>query len=349
MAMEFHELKIAGIVQETADARSFFFDVPRHLRRQFEYKAGQFLTFQLVWNGLTIRRSYSLASSPESDPWPKVTVKRVKDGRASNWFHDTLKVGDPIQVLAPEGRFVLKPVENERPLTLFGGGSGITPVLSILKTALLTTRRDVFLVYANRDQDSIIFRDELDLLLRIFPKRFRVYHHLDAEKGFLAVDQVKALVAPRMTSDFYVCGPAAFMDTVEAGLEALGVSPSDRFFERFTSPVDPDRREPSTEPAAPVGEVPESFQLTLDGKAYTVPYRKGLTLLRAALDAGVTPPSSCEDGYCGCCMAFKRSGEVFMGQHEALTPADIKKGWVLPCQAKAASAAPLAIDFDQKY
>jgi len=349
MAQEFHQLKIAGIVQETPDARSFFFDVPRPLRRQFEYKAGQFLTFQIVWNGITIRRSYSLASSPESDPWPKVTVKRVKDGRASNWFHDVLKVGDPIIVLAPEGRFLLKPAENERPLTLFGGGSGITPVLSILKSALLTTRRDVFLVYANRDEESIIFRDELELLLRFFPKRFRVHHHLDTKEGFLTVEAVKRLVASRLPSDFYVCGPVAYMDTVELALQELGVSPSDRFFERFTSPVDPDRREPSKEPAPPVGDVPDAFELTLDGKAYTVPYRKGLTLLQSALDAGITPPSSCEDGYCGCCMAFKRSGAVLMPQHEALTAADIQKGWVLPCQAKAASAEPLVIDFDQKY
>lgn len=349
MAVEFHDLEVAGIVQETHDTRSFLFNVPAALRAQFAYQAGQFLTFEIPWNGMRIRRCYSLASSPEVDGWHKVTVKRVNDGRVSNWFNEQLKVGDRIAVQAPEGRFVLKRDEKKRPLTLFGGGSGVTPVISLLKTALHTTDRDVMLVYANRDPQSIIFKDELDLIEQRFPGRVKVHHHLDSEKGFMNVDGVKALVRDRVGSDFYVCGPTPFMDTVEAALESLGVAHGDRFFERFVSPLDPDRKPQETAPAPPVGDVPASYELVLEGKTHTVPYKKGLTLLAAANAAGLKPPSSCEDGYCGCCMAFKRSGDLHMGSHEALTAADIQKGWVLPCQAKATGPAPIVVDFDEKY
>jgi 3-ketosteroid 9alpha-monooxygenase subunit B len=349
MSAEVHLLKVAGIVQETPDARSILLAIPPELRTQFRYRAGQFLTFEIPWTGFSIRRSYSLASAPESDPWPKVTVKRVTDGRASNWFNDAVKVGDTLKVQAPEGRFVLKEGEKDRPLTLFGGGSGITPVLSLLKSALITTPREILLVYANRDECSIIFNDELALLTRMFPKRLRVHHHLDVAKGFLDVDAVKKLASERVGSDFYICGPGPFMDTVEAALEALQVKHADRFIERFNSPVDPDRRVAAAEPQVIAGTVPVSFSLKMDGKVHTVPYKQGQTLLQAATAAGVSAPSSCEDGYCGCCMAFLRSGKVHMSSHEALTPADIKKGWILPCQAKAIAAEPLSIDLDEKY
>lgn len=349
MAAEFHELKVSGVIQETADTRSYVFEIPKHLRQAFQYKAGQFLTFEIPFQGMQIRRCYSLASSPDVDAWPKVTVKRVKDGRASNWFNDHLKVGDTILVQHPEGRFVLKPEKTERPLVLFGGGSGITPVISILKTALLTSSRKVKLIYANRDEASIIFKDELDLWEKHFPERCSVHHHLDSEKGFLNVEAVKSLLAGWEKADFYTCGPGPFMDTVEAALEAIGVDHHDRFFERFVSPLDPDRREASAEAEVPVGDVPAKYTMVLEGTKHEVPYEKGLTLLQAANKAGLKPPSSCEDGYCGCCMAFMRSGKVHMAAHEALTPQDIQKGWVLPCQAKATSAEPIVIDFDEKY
>jgi 3-ketosteroid 9alpha-monooxygenase subunit B len=340
---------VAGIIQETPEARSFIFRLPPELQSQFAYKAGQFLTFEIPWNGITIRRSYSLASSPESDPWPKVTVKRVTAGRASNWFNDVLKVGDVLRVLPPEGRFILKATEQTRPLALLGAGSGITPVLSLLKSTLLTTQRDVLLIYANRDADAIIFRDELALLGRIFGKRLQVHHHLDTKSGFLTVDSVKALLRESGGSDYYVCGPTPFMDTVEASLEQLGVQPVDRFIERYSSPIDADRRAAAPAPAAITAEVPSVVQIKLDGLVKSVPYKAGATLLQAATAAGLSAPSSCEDGYCGCCMAFKRSGEVQMSTHEALTDADIRKGWILPCQAKVSGPAPVAIDFDEKY
>ena len=150
----FHELLVADVIQETADTRSFAFDVPDVLRELFRYVSGQFLTFEIPWDGLRLHRCYSLSSAPGIDARPTVTVKRVDRGRVSNWMNDRLEKGSRIAVKPPEGHFVLRTAEQERPLVMFGGGSGITPILSILKSALSNTRRSVKLVYANRDRDE---------------------------------------------------------------------------------------------------------------------------------------------------------------------------------------------------
>jgi len=337
------------LIQETADSRSFIFEIPEALKETFRYTAGQFLTFEIPWQDFAIKRCYSLASAPEVDAWHKVTVKRVEDGRMSNWLIDNLKVGDRIRVQPPEGRFVLKRDAGDRPLTLFGGGSGITPVISLLKSALATTARSVRLVYANRDADSIIFRDELALLVGRSGGRAEVVHHLDTDGGYLTVDKVKSTIAGREQGDFYVCGPGPFMDTVEAAFEAAGVDSGHTHFERFVSPLDPDRREEPEPIDMDASHAPTQFVMTLDGQTHTVPYEPGLTLLKAAENAGVQPPSSCEDGYCGCCMALMKKGQVKMAAREALTDEDIQKGWILPCQARPSSSEELEIDFDASY
>ncbi|MFI5296603.1 MAG: 2Fe-2S iron-sulfur cluster-binding protein [Polyangiales bacterium] len=348
MSASLHSLTVAGIVQETSDARSFLFEVPTTLRDRFQYRAGQFLTFEVPWRGLTLRRCYSLASAPEIDAWHKVTVKRVKEGRVSNWFNDELRVGDVIRTQAPEGRFILDS-EAVRPLVLFGAGSGITPVISLLKSALATTARDVSLVYANRDRGSVIFADEIALLAARYPKRLAVHHHLDAERGFLTQSAVKPLLSRGDGADHYVCGPTPFMDLVEAALETAGVTHEHRHFERFVSPVDPDRRTPDSSATSPGAPSPATIGVRLDGVRREIPYAAGESLLQACKRSGVEAPSSCEDGFCGCCMAFLRSGAVTMPTHEALTDKDLARGWILPCQARAASSDAIEVDFDEKY
>jgi 3-ketosteroid 9alpha-monooxygenase subunit B len=351
MPAEFHTLQIAGIVQETHDTRSFILDVPQSLREAFRYRAGQFLTFEVPWNGLQLRRCYSLSSAPETDPWPKVTVKRVEDGRVSNWFNDELQVGDSILVQPPEGRFVLRSNEGDHGIVLFGGGSGITPVLSIMKSALRTTTRDVKLIYANRDERSIIFEDEIELWRAEYSPRLEVVHHLDSEAGFMSVGDIQEHIRGWEDAEFFVCGPTGYMDAVEEAFKASHIDVGQTKFERFISPIDPDRK---TETAAPVHEqsadaIPDSFTMLLEGQAHQVPYEKGLTLLESAVRAGHKPPSSCEDGYCGCCMALLKSGQVDMANHDALEPSDIERGWVLACQARPASREPLELDFDAEY
>jgi 3-ketosteroid 9alpha-monooxygenase subunit B len=351
MQADFHKLQVAGIVQETHDTRSFVLAVPESLREEFRYRAGQFLTFEVPWDGMQLRRCYSLSSAPETDPWPKVTVKRVDDGRISNWFNDSVNVGDWILVQPPEGRFMLRSNEGDHGIVLFGGGSGITPVLSILKTALRTTDRDVKLIYANRDERSIIFKDEIDLWLAEFPKRLEVVHHLDSESGFMSVADVQEHIRGWEDGEFFVCGPTGYMDTVEETFKVSNIDAGQTKFERFNSPIDPDRKDESATviPEQSEDEIPESFTMVLEGQSHEVPYEKGLTLLVSAEKAGHKPPSSCEDGYCGCCMALLKSGKVTMANHDALEPSDIERGWVLACQSRPASQEPLELDFDAEY
>lgn len=350
MASDLYEIQIAGIVQETSDARSFILGIPDPLREAFKYRAGQFFTFEVPFEGMLLRRCYSVSSSPDMDPWPKVTVKRVPDGRISNWFNDNLKVGDTIKVLAPEGRFVLRDGADDRPLFLFGAGSGITPVISLMKTALVRTSRRIKLVYANRDKDSIIFKDELDLLLERFPGRAEVFHHLDIDRGFMKVDDVMREIQGYEASDFYTCGPGPFMDTVELGLEQADIAREHRFFERFVSPVDPDRREPApAQEENSGGGTPKVFRFSFENESHEVPYIPGTTLLESAEKAGLKPPSSCLDGYCGCCMALKKSGNVTMASREALTDDDIERGWILTCQSRPVDDEDVEVDYDAPY
>ena len=351
MPADFHKLQVAGIIQETHDTRSYILAVPQSLRGEFQYRAGQFLTFEIPWNGMQLRRCYSLSSAPETDPWPKVTVKRVDEGRVSNWFNDSVTVGDWVLVQPPEGRFSMRSNEGDHGVVLFGGGSGVTPVLSILKSALRTTERHVKLIYANRDERSIIFKDELDVWLAEFPKRLEVIHHLDSDSGFMSVADVQEHIRGCEDAEFFVCGPTGYMDTVEEAFKASNIDPEQTKFERFISPIDADRKDESAVVVREQSddEIPESFKMLLEGQSHDVPYEKGLTLLDSAVKAGHKPPSSCEDGYCGCCMALLKSGEVNMASHDALEPSDIERGWVLACQARPASQEPIEIDFDAEY
>jgi len=232
---------------------------------------------------------------------------------------------------------------------MFGGGSGITPILSLVKSALVSTRRAIKLVYANRDRDSIIFRDELERWRARFPERLQIAHHLDAEQGFMHAANVKDQFAGLEHADFYICGPAPFMDIVEGALEERRVGGGGHvFIERFVSPTDPDRAPQEPAPAAAPAAL-DRFVCTLDRERHEVPVKPGESLLAAARRAGLEPSFSCEEGYCGSCMAQLRSGKVQMRVHDALTAKDLAKGWILACQARLEGSDPVEIDFDARY
>jgi len=209
----YHHLRVTRVIDETADAKSIVLEVPPDLKPTFAYRAGQFLSFRVEVDGHRLVRCYSLASSPETDAAHKVTVKRVEQGRVSNWMNDNVREGDVLEVMPPNGVFVLQP-DRETPIVLFGGGSGITPVISILKTALATTSRPVKLVYANRNEDSIIFKQELSELLAAHAGRLEVVHRLDDLHGFVDEARVVQEVGPLRDADFYICGPGPFMDVL---------------------------------------------------------------------------------------------------------------------------------------
>ncbi len=333
----FHDLRVARIVQETADTRSFVLDVPPPLRELFRYEAGHFLTFQVCIDDATLNRCYSLSSAPDCDADLHFTVKRVADGRVSQWFHDHVIEGDVLRVHPPTGGFVLRP-RSERPLVLFSGGSGITPVLSLLKTVLATTVRRAKLVYANRDAASIIFRDALSALAARHPDRLALVHHLDVESGFLDAARVQREITGLEDAEFYLCGPVPFMDLVERVLRESGI-PDDRILiERFefAAPADAGAAEA---PSAGASDAPATITVHLDGVAHEIPYVAGDTLLQSARKAGLNPPSACEDGYCGCCMATLLRGDVAMAQCHALDDDDRARCMILTCQARPTSGA----------
>ena len=348
----FHELVVAEVIQETADTRSFVFEIPPQQTELFRYVSGQFLTFEIPWDDFRVRRCYSLSSAPGIDARPMVTVKRVERGRVSNWFNERLAAGDRIAVKPPEGLFVLRGPEQDRPIAMFGGGSGITPILSIIKTALTTTRRRIRLVYANRDRDSIIFRDKLESWRARFPDRLEIIHHLDAERGFMHAANAKDHFAGLEHADFYICGPGPFMDIVESALEERHVGHGHIFIERFVSPTDADRAQApaaAAPAAATSAAAPGTFVCTLEGERHELPVKPGETLLAAARRAGLEPSFSCEEGYCGCCMAQLVSGKVQMRTHDALTAKDLANHWVLACQSRPEGDEQVEIDFDATY
>ncbi|HMG25330.1 MAG TPA: FAD-binding oxidoreductase, partial [Acidimicrobiia bacterium] len=264
---EYHSLTVADVVEETADTRSFVLEIPPALEQAFAYTAGQFCTFRATIDGEPVVRCYSMSSSPDTPDRFTTTVKRVPGGRMSNWMNDDLAAGDTIEVLRPSGLFVLQ--DTDAPVVAFAGGSGITPVMSIVKSALATTDRRIRLVYANRSADSVIFADELERLRSASGGRLSVHHHLDSERGFLDAAQCAALVGDDSDADFYLCGPGPYMDTVAAGLSTLLV-PSDKvFIERFVLP------EPA--PAVDHVAVAESLVVRLEHRETTLDYNAGDT------------------------------------------------------------------------
>ncbi len=330
----FHSLRVASVVAETADAKSIVFHVPPALAGDFAYRAGQFLTVEVGCGGERLRRCYSLASAPGWDRDPKVTVKRVPGGRVSNWLHDRLRVGDVLEVKAPEGRFVLDP--SSAALVLFAAGSGITPVISILKAALATPSRRITLVYANRHEASVIFRGELDTLQRAHPDRLRVIHRLDDIDGALDERAVGRVVAEARDAWCFVCGPAPFMDLVERSARASGLSGDRIRTERFTfaAPAGGARPRATVEET----DVPEQVEVELRGERRRIPYLGGQTLLQAARDAGLDAPYSCEEGFCGCCAAHLLEGRVVMDADDALGDDEKRRGMILACQARPVTA-----------
>jgi 3-ketosteroid 9alpha-monooxygenase subunit B len=333
----FHQLRVAALVDETPDAKSIVFEIPGALASAFAYRSGQFLTLRVPCGPQVLERCYSLASAPGCDTVHKVTVKRVDGGPASTYLNRQLKVGDRLEVKGPEGRFVLD--ANTGPLLLFAGGSGITPIVSLVKTALATTARKVTLLYANRTLSSIIFRAELDRLQQAHAGRLRVVYRLDDVEGVVDGAAVQRVVGGQRDASVYVCGPAPFMAFVERTAVVAGASPDRLRIERFTlaQPGAAASAAPVSAPAAqaPIAEgVPEWIDVELRGSRARVPYKKGQTLLQAARDGGVDAPYSCEEGFCGTCASDLLEGRVVMAADDALTDAEKKKGMILACQSR---------------
>jgi len=326
--MAYHQLRIAKIIQETPDSRSFVLDVPADLAGQFKYRAGQFLTFKVPHESGDFNRCYSLSSAPETDGTSlKVTVKRVEGGKGSNWFNDALKEGGSLHVMPPAGRFVLKDA-GTAPLLLFGAGSGITPMMSLIKSALKGGTRRIRLFYANRDKPSIIFDRELIDLIAGHATRLEVIHHLDSEQGLTRPEEILAAMKGFEGAEAYLCGPGPFMTLVERTLIDGGMPRDKVLVERF---------EASGNDAVPVEQaegdvIPSEITIHFENKVHKVPYQKGQTILEAARKAGLNPLSSCEEGFCASCAAKTIKGKVVLAKNDIYTDEDLGNHWILTCQ-----------------
>ncbi len=319
----FAPLRVKRVVRETSDAVSLVLDVPDHCSARFRYRAGQFLTLRVTVDGQDLRRCYSMSSAPVEDEL-RITVKRDPGGVVSNWLNDAASEGVEIHATPPEGRFCLR--DNADEIVAFAGGSGITPIMSLVRTALGSSPRRIRLFYANRNRDSVIFAEALDRLSEKHADRLVVAHHLDDDRGVVTPDAVRSFIAGAGTADFYICGPGPFMDTVEATVLESGVPSQRVHLERFS--VDP----------VPVGvaessETTETVVIELDGKTTTAEYRSGNTLLQTARMSGLRAPSSCETGSCGTCMARIVTGSARMLNNDALDDDEVAEGWVLTCQS----------------
>ena len=337
----YHALTVLDVVEETADTRTFVMDVPETLADLYHYEPGQFCTVRANIGGDDVMRCYSMSSAPAIDDRLAVTVKRVPGGVMSNWLHDHVAAGDELEMMPPAGVFCERP-GDDGPIVAFCGGSGVTPVFSIVKQALHRGTRPVRLFYANRDEASVIFRAAIDELAAAHRDRLTVHHHLDAQAGYVSADDVTSFLADAGAGDahVFICGPTPFMDLVEEGAAAAGV-PADRIaIERFLNatidlPGDPDDEPADDElrnhPGADAG--PTQLTITIKRKRHVLEHVPGDTVLDAARRASLNPPYSCEQGNCATCMALVTNGSVTMRVNNALTPDEVAEGWVLTCQS----------------
>jgi ferredoxin-NADP reductase len=317
----FQHATVSRIVKETADTRTY---VLAPHETPFPYRAGQFCTFKVHVDGEDLYRSYSMSSAPETDSEMATTVKRVPGGKVSNWMLDNLVEGDDVTITRAAGTFCLAPTSL---LFLgFSGGSGVTPILSLAKSALATTDRTVRLLCADKDRASVIFDAVLDDLVARYPDRLTVVRHIDSERGLLDPAAVVDFVGADTDAECYVCGPEGFMSVVTSALPG----PGKVFIEDFDTA--PQTHEPA---AAAEADDPTGGTITihLDRKKATVPRVAKETLLESARRAGMSPPFSCEAGNCGTCMARLSEGSATMRVNDALEEDEVEDGYVLTCQA----------------
>ncbi|MEV5713496.1 ferredoxin--NADP reductase [Amycolatopsis mediterranei] len=332
MAERVYTLTVADVVVETPDARSVVFEIPPEHAPAFSYSAGQFLTLKIPSERTgSVARCYSLSSAPHENR-VQVTVKRTDGGYGSSWVCSSLKPGMRVDVLAPAGVFC--PASVDEDFLLFAGGSGITPVMAILKTALEQGSGRVVLVYANRDERSVIFAGELASLAKRYGDRLVVVHWLESVQGLPDVSQLRGLASAYTSYEAFLCGPAPFMAAVREALGQLGV-PRDRVHvEKFTSltgnPFE-EVVEVVEEPAS--DEAPASLTVSLDGSTRTLAWPRQRKLLDRLLDEGMDAPYSCREGQCSACACRVVSGEVKMLHNEVLDAEDMADGIVLACQS----------------
>jgi ring-1,2-phenylacetyl-CoA epoxidase subunit PaaE len=345
---KFHELTIKNIQRETDDTVVIAFDVPPELKAEYKFIQGQHLTLRQMINNEDLRRNYSICSAV-GDGELKIAVKRMEGGRFSNFANDNLKVGGKIEVMTPMGHFytTLDP-KHAKNYAAFAAGSGITPIISIIKTTLATEPKSRFsLFFGNSTVGSIIFHEQLEDLKDKYMGRLSVYHILSREQqesdflnGRIDVKKCdvlfKSLLQPAEVDEFFLCGPEEMINGVSAELTKAGVDKNYIHFELFTAVGTP-AAQAIVHQAAPVESKSDKARVTviLDGVKTTFPLPfNGESVLDAALDQGLDLPYACKGGVCCTCRAKLVEGKVDMAVNYSLEPEEVEAGFILTCQSR---------------
>jgi ring-1,2-phenylacetyl-CoA epoxidase subunit PaaE len=340
---QYLNLKVVDIIQETEDAVSLVFE-----KGKFSYKPGQFLTLIIPINGEKIRRSYSLCTSPSADEFPAVTVKRVVNGTMSNFVADKVKKGDTLEVMIPAGTFTTEiNSNNSRTVVLIGAGSGITPLMGIAKAILHgEPRSKVFLLFGNRNENSIIFRKQIEELQRKY-STFKVNHILsqpssswEGHKGRLNQSEVIKMLEEFeglkfQEAEYFICGPEGMMEEAQKALDILRVSKDKIRKESFISSFNP---QPSGEVVNADQKGPQEVTVIYQGTEYKFTVPPGKSILDTALDLDIDLPYSCQSGMCTACMGKCLSGKVHLDHPDGLSDKEIEQGYVLTCVGHPVSA-----------
>ena len=325
-----YRVPVAKVISETDQACSLVLDVPADLTDVFAYQPGQFLTVRVPRpGGGSVARCYSLCSSPHAGERPAVTVKRVGSGYASNWIADNVRPGTVLDLLPPAGMFT--PASMNADFLMFAGGSGITPVMSILRSALVAGRGRIALIYANADERSVIFGRRLAELRATQPDRLVLLHWLDALQGPPDAAALRELARPYAGYDSYVCGPDPYMAAARQALGDLGVTGKRVHVERFVSLAENPFE--AAEPAE--ASVAATLAVEIDEKKHTLDWPAGARMLDVMIDAGLAASYSCREGICGACACRLIDGQVEMAHNEVLEEEDLAEGYVLACQSVA--------------
>jgi ring-1,2-phenylacetyl-CoA epoxidase subunit PaaE len=358
--IHFHPLRVKRVERETDDCVSIEFDVPAELKDTFRFTHGQNLTIKKMLNGEELRRNYSICTSP-FDNRLKVAVRKVEGGLFSAWANESLKAGDILEVLPPTGNFYT-PLHSsqKKAYVAIAAGSGITPILSIIKTTLLTEPQSNFtLVYGNRTKASILFKEELEALKDKFIHRFRVYHILSREKtdvpinhGRIDTDKLSLLfdklIDLKKTDEFFLCGPEELIFCIRGFLAGRDVPSEKIHFELFTVPGQKKQSSviyhPSSSKEGPKAQV----SIKVDGILFDFDLAfESESILDAALKQGADLPYACKGGVCTTCKAKLVEGRVSMDVNWGLEPDEVEKGFVLTCQAHPQTET-VVLDFDSK-
>ncbi|MBX2952376.1 MAG: ferredoxin--NADP reductase [Leadbetterella sp.] len=342
--MKTYFLQVQKIVRETEDTASLHFWHP--ISEQLRYKAGQFLTVLVPGSdGKKVRRSYSMSSSPATDSSVAITVKRVKGGLVSNYLCDQVHAGDFLEVIEPMGRFTYEPEQpHDGSLVMIGAGSGITPLFSILKTVLKTTDRKILLIYGNRDENSIIFKDALQQLESAYAGRLNVVYILSRPSGYWVghhgrIHQANGIWFMKENGVdfrkdyFYMCGPEAMMDEMHKIYKLFEVPEVHIFYERFNAPVQDEEELMEKLPDLKKQTVTVQY----DGETHVFDVEPHQTILEAALELDIDLPYSCQAGMCTACLGKCLEGKVKMDEDEGLTEKEIAEGYVLTCVSRPMS------------